>query len=199
MPVRLWAAIVVFIGSYLPLGLILLVQDVDLTSRNFLCCVEQGGFLPSCLAPLKHPVVALGFVAVSAICFALTAGFLSKCRTKAKTSIVIREAVYKPNDMISYVFPYLVTFMTVTFDDIPRILGFTIFMVWLFVITYKAGRIFVNPLLIVFDWRLYEVTYSFAGDEQRFSSLALAKAGNVAEGSWLSMQVEDLLIIRAVE
>lgn len=46
--------------------------------------------------------------------------------------------------------------MGVDYGSLGKIAGLIAFLAWLFLITYKAGQIIMNPILIVFGWNLYE-------------------------------------------
>ncbi|QLI83143.1 hypothetical protein HZU75_01290 [Chitinibacter fontanus] len=46
--------------------------------------------------------------------------------------------------------------MGVDYASLGKIAGLVAFLAWLFLITYKAGQIVMNPILLVFGWNLYE-------------------------------------------
>jgi hypothetical protein len=90
-------------------------------------------------------------------------------------TITVSEATYIPAEMMSYTLPYVVSFMSVSYQEHGKFAGLMIFLAWMFWITHKSGQVLVNPVLAVFGWRLYEIKYSYPGDAVLYSGRALAK------------------------
>ena len=67
----------------------------------------------------------------------------------------------------------------------------------MFLISHRSGQVVLNPLLIVFGWRHYELKYVFAGDDKERSGQALSK--DVLEPGMHCKQsaVQDILVLRA--
>ena len=59
---------------------------------------------------------------------------------------------------MNYTLPYIVSFMSFGYDQEGKFIGIVIFLTWIFWITYKSGQIILNPILVAFGWKLYEVT-----------------------------------------
>lgn len=173
MQFRILTAVVVFLGSYLPLSVILLAQDFDYDDLNGSLCWTF--WKVSCRVPLKHPMFAIAILIVCAICFFATLIVLSV--VKPRQEIVLLEARYIPTDLMNYTLPYVVSFMSIDYHDTSKFVGLLVFLAWMFWITYKSGQILLNPILIVFGWRLYELKYRYASDQskQEFISRALSK------------------------
>ena len=66
MRLRPVAAAMVFVGSYLPLSVILLAQDIDGAVLSRSVCWPFSGTAADCAIPLGHPLVSLGVVVVCA-------------------------------------------------------------------------------------------------------------------------------------
>lgn len=77
---------------------------------------------------------------------------------------------------MNYTLPYVVSFMGVGYSDQDqsKFFGMIVFLVWIFWITYKSGQLIMNPILIVLDWRLYDVTYRHDGESVEHDCLVLA-------------------------
>ena len=71
-----------------------------------------------------------------------------------------------PNEIINYTFPYVVSFMGIAYGDPQKLIGFVVFLLWMFAITLKSGQILMNPLLLIFGWKLYEATIVINGVEK---------------------------------
>ena len=193
MRLRLAAAVVVFLGSYLPLSLILLVQDFDSALYSRSVCWPFAVQGPQCIIPLGHPVTSLAFLTACGACFAVTVLVLRL--TRAKRSIVIERAKHVPSELMSYALPYIVAFMNMDYET-NKLVGLVIFLGWLFWITYRSGQIVLNPFLVAFGWRLYEVTYRFPDSKTEHSGKALCE-GVIASGDKCRhTSIDDVVIIR---
>lgn len=194
MQLRKTSAFALYLGSYLPLGLVLFVQDIDLAAVRSGICPPSDWTGRGCVVPLMHPWWAFGTVALGAACLVLTIWTLRALG--APTRIQVAEAKHIPADLINYAMPYIVSFMGLDYGSPTRLLGFGVFFVWIFWITYRSGQIVMNPILIVFGWRLYEIRYSFIGIDKPWLSRALFR-GEVEPGTvYRKGSLQDVVILR---
>ena len=196
MQLRLVAAVIVFVGSYLPLSAILLVQDFDGALYSSSMCwsvADEGG---QCAIPFGHPAVSLGSLLACAACFAAT--LLVLRRVEAKRSIVVERAKHVPSELMSYALPYVVAFINVDYEA-NKLAGLAIFLGWLFWITYRSGQIVLNPFLVAFGWRLYEVTYRFPDGANEHSGKALCDGSVSAGDRCRHTTIDDIVIVRTKE
>ncbi len=100
-----------------------------------------------------------------------------------------------PNDIINYVFPYVVSFMGISYDAPEKMLGFVVFLLWMFAITYKSGQIIMNPLLLMFGWKLYEAKIAINGQER---DVRVLKKGILTPGDYQFQSVQDFYISREI-
>jgi hypothetical protein len=194
---RLSTSIVIFLGSYLPLALILLVQDFnyDLIERS--PCWHIGAGSSDCVIPLAHPKFSLAILIICFSCFCMSLAALSLARPKLP--IDITEAKYILAELMSYTLPYVVSFMSIGYQDAGKFTGLTIFLAWMFWITYKSGQLILNPLLTVFGWRLYEIKYVFPGDDTVQNARALGKGIIESGRRYPHIVVRDVFIVRPSE
>ncbi|MDX1170678.1 hypothetical protein GOL87_27585 [Sinorhizobium medicae] len=192
MQLRLIAAIVIFVGSYLPLSLILLAQNIDYARLKQKICWklwEQG-----CSLPLNNPGFATGIFGACILCFAVTLVALALVRPKHEVQLT--QVKHVPADLMNYTLPYVVSFMSIDYQETGKFVGFLIFLGWMFWITYRSGQIVLNPVLIAFGWRLYDISYRFVGDQTEHSSNALVY-GAVATGERHRQgAMQDILIVK---
>jgi hypothetical protein len=192
--IRILYSAAIFVGSYLPLALILLVQDINYAIvKNGFC----DGFWKhdtACRIPLIHPKFALMVLIICLSCFCLTLVALHAIRPKLPIKIL--EAKYIPAELMSYTLPYVVSFMSIGYQETGKFAGLSIFLVWMFWITQTAGQILLNPLLTVFGWRLYEVKYAFAGDTAIRNGRALVRGIIEPEHRYAHMAVQDILVLK---
>jgi hypothetical protein len=154
MQMRLFPALILFLGSYFPLSLILLIQDVKESSwKAPLCSISE---VTSCVLPeLANPIRALVLLVVCAISLCIFMVLMKNLSGHSELEVVDSKSV--PNDLINYVFPYVVSFMGLDLGVDGKFFGFLLFIVLMFVITYRSGQILMNPFLLVAGWQLYEL------------------------------------------
>ena len=69
--------------------------------------------------------------------------------------------------MINYTIPYLVSFVTVDkFFELPNLIAFALFMTLLFVLAWRTQSLFINPILAVMGYGLYDVQFQEGGSDR---------------------------------
>ena len=193
MQLRIYASVLIFVGSYFPLSLILLAQDINysvFSSATNLLTLESG----FCNV-LKNPEFSLPIAVLSLFCFAAT--IFSLQITKPKTPVKLADAKHVPAELMSYTLPYVVSFMSFDYQEVGKFVGILIFLVWMFLISHRSGQVILNPLLIVFGWRHYEIKYIHLGDDTEFSGPALSKDALKPGTHCRKSAVQDVLVLRA--
>lgn len=191
MQPRFLFSVMIFVGSYFPLSLILLVQDYNYAQFWAPLCWPVNGV--TCTLPLRNGWLSLSIFIVSLICVVLTLVALSTVRPK--TSVRIQEAKYIPAELMSYTLPYVVSFMSLDYKDTGKFAGLLIFLAWMFLITYRSGQLILNPLLAVFGWRLYEVSLVYPGDKKQYSVRAISKDDLQLSGQAITSSIQDVMLI----
>lgn len=153
-------AFLISLGSYFPLALILVVQDVADKSWSASLCRHLTSFAERCELPsMGSPYRSIGFCVVTAVALAVGLAFVMNLKGGQPYRVVDAKPI--PNDLINYVFPYVVSLMGLDVGSTGKFLGFLLFLIWMFLITYRSGQVMMNPVLFVFRWRLYELSGSF--------------------------------------
>jgi len=64
-----------------------------------------------------------------------------------------------------------------------KFLGFMLFIILMFIITYRSGQILMNPFLLVAGWQLYELNIVTEGHKRCVKALSKdqVKAGDHLE------------------
>lgn len=170
MQVKALPAILLFLGSYFPLSVILLLQDISQDSWSLNLCWR---FTACQLPKLMSPGRSLSFFFFCGISLAF---FLWSLKNfPGLHDIQIDHCKSVPNDLINYVFPYVVSFMGLDFASPGKYYSFLIFLFWMFLITYRSGQILMNPLILVAGWQLYEVSADINGHKRQVSALSRIK------------------------
>lgn len=195
MQPRVWGALLIFLGSYLPLAVILAMQDVDQIVLQRPVCRDMSTFAETCALPLKHPVMALSFVVVCLI--SLSVAIVALTRLRMGSPIVLSSIKHVPSDLMNYTLPYVVTFMSLDYGDTPKLAGFLAFLGWMFWLTFRSGQLMMNPVLTIFGWQLYEVAYTYVGGSTtERQAVALAK-GDLTPNATISHQtIQNIMVIR---
>ncbi|OTA16911.1 hypothetical protein Xvie_01590 [Xenorhabdus vietnamensis] len=193
MKPRLLIALAIFLGSYLPLSTILLIQDYDKRKATGNFCLNVL-LSDSCQLPLYKPYLSLGFLIICLICFVFS--WLTLKLTGSEGQIIkVISAKYTPADLMNYVLPYIVSFMSIDYLQDTKFFGFIIFLIWLFWLSYKSGQVILNPMLIVFNWRMYEITYRFPAGKDEFTGIVLANKDIQPNIEYESQNVQSVIVI----
>lgn len=170
MQINFVAAIFLFLGSYFPLSLILAVQDVKAVSWAQPLCRSIEFWRKCSLPSLENPGMAWTFLGISA--FSLVFFLYALRHFGGQHEMEIEESKTIPNDLINYVFPYVVSFMGLDLGSTGKTLGFILFLAWMFLISYRSGQILMNPLLLVAGWQLYEIRADIEGNKRQLRALS---------------------------
>lgn len=192
MQFHLLPGLLVFLGSYLPLAIILAMQDIPAAwwSRP-LCSFENLSAGKCDFIPFENPGLSLTFLAIAA-----AATFLAKVslqKIKYPFAVEVKRMKATPNEIINYTFPYVVSFMGIAYGDPQKLIGFGVFLLWMFAISLKSGQILMNPLLLIFGWKLYEATIVINNVEKEVRVL---KHGTLGLGPHMAQTVQDFYILR---
>ncbi|MDE4099101.1 hypothetical protein [Phaeobacter gallaeciensis] len=195
MNIRFTISAIIFIGSYLPLSLILLAQDVNYN--------EVGGIFRLCQPQslidrvFKNPEFSLSIFAICVFCFFVSIIVLEMA--KPRNPIQVTEAKYIPAELMNYTLPYVVSFMTFDYQETGKFIGLVIFLLWVFLITHRSGQVILNPLLIAFGWRHYELKYKFPGGGKDFSGHGLSRDKIEPNDRCLHSSLQDIMIVSVIE
>ena len=156
MKPRLFTAILLFVSAYSPLFLILAVKDFDFKNTH----------------QFNHPLpvfLLLGLTALSVLLLFITIGTLKRGNLVAEIVSVKNRSV----DLINYTIPYMVSFFGIDLSKTEDVISITIFLVILLLLTITSKSIFMNPLLAMIGYGLYDLDYK--RDGKIFSTVILSK------------------------
>lgn len=192
MQFHLLPGLLVFLGSYLPLAIILAMQDIPAVwwSRP-LCSLENLSAGRCDFIPFENPVLSLAFLTIAAVATILAK--VSLQRIKYPFAVEVKRLKATPNEIINYTFPYVVSFMGIAYGDPQKLIGFGVFLLWMFAISLKSGQILMNPLLLIFGWKLYEATIVINNVER---DVRVLKHGALGLGTHMAQTVQDFYILR---
>ncbi len=149
MKLRFIPALLAFFSAYFPLTLILLIKDFDPATQR-----------------LSHPwplgaLFGLGLLS----CIVLIAAI--RRYEKGGVFVTVSKATYRSADMFSYSMPYVLGFLGFKLDDWRTVMSAGIFMAMLFIVSYRTHHMFVNPVLALFGYGLYDATFKNSAGAER--------------------------------
>lgn len=83
--------------------------------------------------------------------------------------------------------------MGLSYNTPEKLLGFAVFLFWMFAITYKSGQIIMNPLLLMFGWKLYEAKINM---NNHVKEVRVLKKGNLPEGDYAVQTIQNFYIAK---
>lgn len=192
MQFHLLPGLLIFLGSYLPLAIILAIQDIPSGWWSRPICAPKALIDGHCyFNPFTNPSLSLFFLGVSIS--AIILAWSSLCKISYPFTVEVKRAKAIPNEIINYTFPYVVSFMGISYDDPQKLLGFGVFLLWMFSITYKSGQILMNPLLLILGWRLYEATIVINGIEK---DVRVLRPGSLPPGQASAQTIQEFYVIK---
>lgn len=192
MQFQLIPGFLIFLGSYLPLAIILAIQDIPWSWWTRAVCKPHAFFSNECdFNPFSNPKLSVTFIFISIAAIVLAWSSLRKI--SYPFTIEIKRAKATPNEIINYTFPYVVSFMGITYDEPQKLLGFGVFLVWMFAITHKSGQILMNPLLLILGWKLYEATILINGHEK---DVRVLTKNLLSPGQASAQTIQDFYLIK---
>lgn len=156
MKPKLLTAILLFISAYSPLFLILVVKDFDF--------YESYRFV--------HPIgicILLGLAVLSVILLFIPI----KKINRGSMIVTVRAVRHRSIDLINYTIPYIVSFFGFNISKIEDVLSLAIFLSLLLLMTLKSKSIFMNPILLIAGYNLYDLDYEYDGQTQ--STIVISK------------------------
>ncbi|WP_336748509.1 hypothetical protein [Pantoea vagans] len=192
MQFQLIPGFLIFIGSYLPLALILALQDIPKAWWDQAFCTVQSFSNGTCVfVPFANPIISSSFLLVTILAILIVKTSLKK----VSYPFMVKVTKYKkiPNEIINYTFPYVVSFMGISYDDPQKLIGFIVFLLWMFAITYKSGQILMNPLLIIMKWKLYEATILISNAEK---DVRILTQGDLDLADFNAQTIQDFYIVK---
>jgi len=166
MKPRLWASFIIFVSAYAPLALLFALRDFDETARWF-----------------KHPPFVFSGLALVIVSVALLLWIFANLRGQFTAKVT--KVALRSNDLMNYSVPYVISFFSVDFGKWQDVSAFGLFMGLLFVLTLKTQSLFINPILAVTGYGLFEVEFEESGKAK--SGIFLTRL-NLRPGAFYRME-----------
>lgn len=113
---------------------------------------------------LKHPEIVWPVLGL-AIISCLVVWISVSCVKVSSPPVKITNVSNRSGELINYSIPYMISFFVIDLENTNLLLSFAFFMVIMFWMTMKTHNIFINPILTLLGYNLYEVRYENQGVE----------------------------------
>src|SRR5450432_517077 len=153
---KLLTAILLFISAYSPLALILAVRDIDFEHSHW----------------FQHPIpmyIMLGITLISIVVLFLVLHLIKAGDMHVK----VVSAKNKSVDIIGYTVPYMVAFFGIDMSKYEDTISLGIFLVVLLLLTIASKAIFLNPILLISGYGLYDLEYEYNG--KTYSNIVISR------------------------
>ncbi len=144
MNVKPFVSVCIFISAYSPLAVIFTIKDYDFNSRYF-----------------KHPnsLIAIWIIAIVTVLLL----YLVIRNIKGGHRIKVKTVEERSNELVNYTIPYMISFYGFDLGKYTDILSFIAFMILMCIITINTQSIFMNPILAICRYGLYNVEFEENG------------------------------------
>ncbi len=87
--------------------------------------------------------------------------------------VKVVEVQNRSVDLINYTIPYIVSFFGFDLAKIDDVVSLSIFMLLMLILTIKSKSVFLNPILLIAGYNLYDLKYEF--NQKQESRIVLSK------------------------
>ncbi len=148
MKLRFLPSFLMFISSYFPLALIFIIKDLD-----------DITFYP------RHPVTA-AIIAVLVL-FACAIVLIAARKIESGVPVKVTKVSNKSGDMFTYTIPYMISFYNFNLGDWKTLLSLSVFMTLMFALSYRTQNLFINPVLALAGYGLYDCQFKDGNREMQ--------------------------------
>jgi len=147
MKLRIIASILIFISAYSPLSFVFLIQDFDFAVNK-----------------LKHPQAVFIMLGISLLSCLILSIAVRTVRS-SNAPVKVKSSSIRSGELINYSIPYMISFFIMDLSNPNQYLSFGFFMLLMYWMTMKTHNIFINPILAIMGYGIYNVRYELDGKE----------------------------------
>jgi len=176
MRLRWFSSILIFLSAYSPLSVIFLIQDFDFHTRA-----------------IAHPCIVGSLLAVSVLsCVAIWASV--RFVTVSSPPVTVLTVSNRSGELINYSIPYMLSFFVMDLSNVNLLISFAFFMAIMYWMTLKTHNIFINPILAMMGYNIYDVQYKRDGHD--FEDFFLVKGERLRRNEQcLVIEVSERLLL----
>lgn len=149
MKLRFISSLLIFISAYSPLTIIFMIQDFVWETKSF-------GHLKLMICMIIISILSVTIISIA----------VGKLKVSTPP-VVIKTVSNRSGELMNYSIPYMVSFFVMDLTNTKLLVSFAFFMMIMFVLMIKTHNIFINPILAMMGYNLYDVTFDNQGIEQQ--------------------------------
>lgn len=147
-----WAKLVLFLSSYSPLYII-----IALRAHNTEISILGVQLEPLSLGPIELSYLSLASLLVTVVSVAFLTVMIRMNRTRQGQMSEIEHYRNRSDMFTEYLLVYIFPFIVFEFSNMFDVAAFLVLFATVAAIVIRSNRLFVNPVLIAFRYRVYEV------------------------------------------
>jgi len=147
-----WAKIVLFLSSYSPLYVIVALRAHDAVHSILGYRLEPVG-----VGPVELSYLSIGSVILTVVSVVFLALMIRMNRTRQGQLSEIEQYRNRSDMFTEYLLVYIFPFIVFEFSNVFDVAAFLVLFVTVAAIVIRSNRLFVNPVLVGFSYRVYEV------------------------------------------
>ncbi len=148
-------ALLIFVSAYAPLAFMFALIDFDCATLTF-----------------THPLIIVPLLVLAVLSCLILRGIMASLKPATPLATVI-SSKSRNGDLVNYSLPYFSSLVLLNVDNIKFWLCFLFYMGLLFFLQMKTEKLFINPLLVFWGYRLYTLDYE--QDGKTYSDLCLVR------------------------
>ncbi|MBB6447994.1 hypothetical protein [Bacillus benzoevorans] len=148
---RNWLKVILFLSSYSPLFLIIVLLNLKLNEIS-----KVKDILPQDKFWLIIIMLIL-FILPNLILFSLIKRVRSFQPIREKTNTFVN----KNGDVMNYIVTYLIPFLSFNFDKLNQTIAFAILILVLATVYIHSNIFYINPILIIAGYKIYDVNNKY--------------------------------------
>src|SRR5574344_947079 len=141
MKTKFIPSILIFISAYSPLAIVFAIQDFCFKTKKF-----------------NHPIIIVIMFIIAILSCTLTI-ISVKCIKTSSPKVKVLKLSNRSDSLVNYCVPYMLSFFAVDLSNINQVMSFIFFMILMYIMTMKTSNLFLNPILLILGYKLFEVEY----------------------------------------
>lgn len=158
---RSWVKVILFFSSFAPLFFIVLIQQVDLSFPKVVpasSSVSPFNLISCHRILLTNWVLALMMLILCVVPNIMVVILFAVCKKKSPAVRTVQQVSSKANEVLGYMFAYLLPFLAFNLNDLNGIVSFAIMFAVIAIVYIDADILHVNPAIwILFRYKIVEV------------------------------------------
>lgn len=173
---------ILFFIAYYPLFLILLIQNSKLIDRIFSCNFVNFKFVE-----LNDPFlwgISLGVIIFITIIIFLK--FQANTNTIQYKVLSVKDISH---ETLNYILTYLIAFLSLDINSPKTILSIIILLFIIGVIYINSNMLYVNPILQLLGYSIYELSTTRYGTNEEYKIIAISEIGKIKKCKYIDISL----------